>query len=102
MSALIAFDWSWHLECRCTIGWVSGEGGASGGRGLDVVGGVEADLAAAQLSFTPALLVLLSQLQQLLAWKEHDGKSDHSTAHWGGGAFIHDRHHQNWRPPGPV
>lgn len=70
MSALIACDWSWHLECTCTIGWVTREGGPSGSDELDVVGGVEADLAAAQLSFTPALFVLLSQLQQLLAWKK--------------------------------
>lgn len=70
MSALIAFDWSWHLECECTIGWVIREGGPSGSNQLEVVGGVEADLAAAQLSFTPALFVLLSQLQQLLTWKE--------------------------------
>lgn len=69
MSALIAFDWFWHLECECTTGWVIRGGGPSGSNQLDVVGGVEADLAAAQLSFTPALLVLLSQLQQLLAWK---------------------------------
>lgn len=75
----LSFDWSWHLECSCTIGWVIREGGPSGSDHLDVVGGVEADLAAAQLSFTPALLVLLPQLQQLLAWKEHDRESVHGT-----------------------
>lgn len=57
------------------------EGAPSGGNGLDVVGGVEADLAAAQLSFTPALLVLLTQLQQLLAWKERRGRKEHSDIH---------------------
>ena len=70
MSALKAFDWSWHLECSCTIGWMTREGGPSGGDGLDVVGRVEANLAVAQLSFTPALLVLLAHLQQLLACRE--------------------------------
>lgn len=43
----------------CTIGWVMEEGSPSGSNHLDIVGGVETDLAAPQLSFTPALLVLL-------------------------------------------
>ena len=68
------FDCSWHLECSCTMGWRTGLGGPSGPDDLDVVGGVEADLAAAQLPLAPALLVLLAQLQQLLAWKEEDGE----------------------------
>lgn len=56
-------------------------GGTSGCDDLDVVGGVEADLAAAQLSFTPALLVLLTQLQQLLTWMETEGTLDLETLH---------------------
>lgn len=67
------------LACSCTMGWVTGRGGPSGRDHLDVVGGVEAHLAAEQPPFTPALLVLLSQLQQLLAWKEHDRKSAAET-----------------------
>lgn len=47
VSALVACDLSWHLECSCTIGWVTREGGPSGRDSLDVVGGVEADLAVA-------------------------------------------------------
>lgn len=54
-----------------------GGGGASRGHQLDVVGRVEAHLAAAQLPFTPALLVLLAELQQLLACKERHRKSAH-------------------------
>lgn len=50
--------------------------GPSGGDDLDVVSGVQADPAVAQLSFAPALLVLLSQLQQLFTWKEDDRKDD--------------------------
>lgn len=58
-----------------TIGWWSGRGGPSGGDHLDVVGRVEAHLAAAQLSFAPALLVLLAQLQQLLACRGRQSQS---------------------------
>lgn len=75
VSALIASDWSWHLECSCTIGWATKGGRPSGGSDLDVVGGVEAHLAAAQLSFTPALLVLLPHPQQLLAWRKDNGQT---------------------------
>lgn len=58
-----------------TTGWWPGRGGPSGGDHLDVVGGVEAHLAAAQPTFAPALLVLLAQLQQLLACR---GRQSHS------------------------
>lgn len=69
ISALFAFNWSWHLACSCTIGLMTKEWWPSGINNLDVVGGVEADLAVAQLTFTPALLIFLSHLQQLLTWK---------------------------------
>lgn len=46
-------------------GWAE-RAGPSGGDSLDVVCRVKANLTTAQLSFTPALLVLLPQLQQLL------------------------------------
>lgn len=65
------FDWSLHLECWRAIGWA-----ASGSDHLDIVGRVESNLTAAQLSFTPALLVLVTELQQLLTWNKHNRKSD--------------------------
>lgn len=65
------FDWSLHLKYWRAIGWA-----ASGSDHLDIVGRVESNLTAAQLSFTPALLVLVTELQQLLTWNKHKRKSD--------------------------
>lgn len=68
-SVLTACDWSW------CVGIVLSLSSQSGRNSLNVVGRIEADLAVFQLSFTPALLVLLSQLQQLLTWKGRGWKS---------------------------
>lgn len=45
----------------CTVGRMTWGGGASGGYLLNVVGRVEANSAISQLTFTPALFILLSE-----------------------------------------
>lgn len=57
------------VSSHATLPLAGGREGAgpSGGDRLDVVGRIEAHLAAAQPPFAPALLVLLAQLQQFLA-----------------------------------
>lgn len=45
-----------------------GPSGQSGPHALHIIGRVEADAAALQLALAPALLILLTHLQQLLSW----------------------------------
>ena len=58
-------------EAGLFLGWrnlAEGPSGQSGPHALHVSGRIQADAATLQLALAPALLILLTHLQQLLSW----------------------------------